>query len=60
MDKLKPVDILLVEDNPANARIITDYFEDSKSNINFNRLKDGVDALDYLYQKEDYNRFQSY
>ena len=52
MDNLKFVDILLVEDNPADARIINDYFE--SSNVNIKHVTDGFKALDYIYQKGRY------
>jgi len=52
VDDLRSVDILLVEDNPADARIVTDYFKSSK--INIKHVTDGSKALDYIYQREDY------
>ncbi|MGZ7117315.1 MAG: response regulator [Methanobacterium sp.] len=47
-----PVKILLVEDNPADARLITDYFE--KSGTKIKHVTDGAEALDYLYQRGEY------
>jgi two-component system, chemotaxis family, response regulator Rcp1 len=45
--------ILLVEDNPADARLFTDFFNDS-FNIKIAHVGDGALALDYLYHKGTY------
>ena len=57
MDKIgeyKPMKVLLVEDNPGDARLFTDFFNDSKFNIKVEHVGDGAAALDYLYQKGAY------
>ncbi|MGZ7159398.1 MAG: response regulator [Methanobacterium sp.] len=54
MDNLISAKILLVEDNPADARLIIDYFKKSGSKIKIEHLVNGADALDYLYQKGKY------
>ena len=49
----KPVKILLVEDNPADARLIVEVFKDfKKSNIYI--VEDGVAAMDFLNKKGEY------
>jgi DNA-binding response OmpR family regulator len=48
------VKILLVEDNPGDARLFTDFFKDSQFNIKIEHVMDGALALDYLYQKGAY------
>ena len=49
----KPVKILLVEDNPADARLIVEVFKDfKKSNIHI--VEDGVAAMDFLNKKGEY------
>ncbi|WP_414469350.1 response regulator [Methanobacterium sp. ACI-7] len=45
--------ILLVEDNPADARIIIDYFK-ANYNVEVKHFTDDVDVLDYLCQNEIY------
>jgi CheY-like chemotaxis protein len=48
---IKLVDILVVEDNAGDARLITEVLNDNKI---FNSLfvaKDGVEAMDYLHNK---------
>ncbi|MGZ7109512.1 MAG: hypothetical protein ACXVHW_11120, partial [Methanobacterium sp.] len=56
MDYLNPVDILLVEDNPADARLIINHFKNSSFNIIIRHVVDGAEALDYLYQREEYKK----
>jgi DNA-binding response OmpR family regulator len=48
------MNVLLVEDNPGDARLFTDFFNDSKSYIKIEHVSDGAAALDYLYQKGAY------
>jgi DNA-binding response OmpR family regulator len=48
------MNFLLVEDNPGDARLFKDYFSDSKFNISVEHVSDGAAALDYLYQKKEY------
>ncbi len=57
MDKIgeyKTMKVLLVEDNPGDARFFKDFFKDSKSYIKIGHVSDGALALDYLYQKGAY------
>lgn len=49
------IKILLVEDNPADIRLIKEVFKDTDSNIEIFVVKDGVDVMDFLNQK---SRFQ--
>ena len=44
----KPVDILLVEDNPGDARLAREALVDSKIRNEINHVKDGVEAMAYL------------
>ena len=55
-DKLigKTVEILLVEDNPADARLVMEVFKDFKINNKLYHVKDGVDALNYLHHNGKY------
>ena len=55
-----PIEILLVEADPAAARIIIEVFNESKWNINISRLNDGVEVMDYLNKnKRKYNKLPS-
>lgn len=46
-----PIEILLVEDNPGDARLAKEALKDSKLKNNLNHVADGVEALDYLKRK---------
>jgi two-component system, chemotaxis family, response regulator Rcp1 len=50
----KPVDILLVEDNPGDVRLTQEAFRESKLNIRLNVVMDGEDALNYLFRRPPY------
>jgi two-component system, chemotaxis family, response regulator Rcp1 len=44
----RPVEILLVEDNPGDARLTLEAFKEGKVINHLTVLQDGVEALDYL------------
>lgn len=46
--ELTPIDILLVEDNPADARLTSEAFHEAKVRNNIHVVSDGVEALAYL------------
>lgn len=46
-----PVKILLVEDNPADVRLAIEVFKEGKITNELKVAKDGVEALDFLYQR---------
>jgi len=50
----KTVEILLVEDNPADARLVMEVFKDFKINNKLYHVKDGVEAMNYLHQEDKY------
>jgi CheY-like chemotaxis protein len=50
----KPIEILLVEDNPADVRITTEAMKDSKIKNNLNIVNDGVEALNFLRKTGKY------
>lgn len=52
--KNKQVRILLIEDNPADARWITEVFKEYHLSNEIQVVKDGVEAIDYLYKKGRY------
>ncbi|HJV04255.1 MAG TPA: response regulator [Actinomycetota bacterium] len=47
-DKARPVEILLVEDNPGDVRLAEEALRDAKMSNNLNVASDGVEALAYL------------
>lgn len=50
----QPIEILLVEDNPGDARLALEALKERKIRNNLHHVKDGVEALDYLYQRAEY------
>lgn len=53
---IRPVDILLVEDNPGDADLAKEALESSKMYNSLAIVEDGQKAMDYLYKKEPYNK----
>jgi CheY-like chemotaxis protein len=50
----KPIEILLVEDNPGDARLTLEAFKDAKVLNKLTVLNDGAEALAYLGRKGQY------
>ena len=50
----KPLDILLVEDNPADVRLTREAFREGKILNNLVVAKDGVEAMDFLHRRGKY------
>jgi two-component system response regulator len=48
---MKPIKILLVEDNPGDVLLARIAFEKSKFSVSMEVTMDGEEALDYLYKK---------
>lgn len=48
------VEILLVEDNPGDARLCEEALKESKVLNNLHIVKDGQEALDYVFKKNQY------
>ncbi len=44
----KPIEILLVEDNPGDARLAREALRDSKIRNSLSHVKDGLEALAFL------------
>ena len=51
---MKPVEMLLVEDNPGDARLAMEALKDAKVNNNLNWVKDGVEAMTFLRRQDEY------
>lgn len=58
VDKDMPVEILLVEDNPGDIRLIKELFKDFEVKYNVNTAIDGEKAMEMLQRKGKYNNFQ--
>jgi CheY-like chemotaxis protein len=50
----KPIDVLLVEDDPGDVLMTREAFEDHKVQNNLEVVSDGVDAVAYLRKKGRY------
>ncbi len=56
MEELKPVDILLVEDNAADAEMTLRALRKRNLSNHVHWVKDGPEALDYLFFRGPYGR----
>jgi two-component system, chemotaxis family, response regulator Rcp1 len=45
---LEHIDILVVEDNPGDARLIEEVFHANKNSYHLHLVEDGVEAMNYL------------
>lgn len=50
----RPIEILMVEDNPGDARLAVEALRESKVSNRLNVVEDGVEALDYLHRRGEY------
>ena len=51
---VKEADILLVEDNPGDIRLTKEAFKDGNFTNTLHVVEDGVEALDFCFQRGDY------
>jgi len=54
MENLKFVEILLIEDNPGDARLTQEALNDGKVKNNLHIVYDGVEATDFLFKRNKY------
>ncbi len=52
----KPVEILLVEDNPGDVRLTVEALKESKLLNNLNVVEDGIEALAFLKNQGSYKK----
>jgi hypothetical protein len=50
----RPIDILLVEDDPGDELITREAFEHNKLQNRLHVAHDGEEGLNYLYQRDGY------
>ena len=50
----QPVEILMVEDNPRDARLAVEALKDSKVRNNLHHVRDGEEAMDFMRQQGAY------
>lgn len=54
--RARPVEILLVEDNPGDVRLTREALKEGKISNNLSVVHDGLEALDFLYRRGAYNQ----
>jgi len=54
MNPLRPIDILLVEDNPADVRLTREALREAKVINSLHVVRDGMEALDFLHKRDRY------
>ena len=54
MTNIKFVEILLIEDNPGDARLTREALKEGKVRNNLNHVTDGVEAMNFLHKKDNY------
>jgi CheY-like chemotaxis protein len=47
----RPVDLLLVEDNPADVRLTQEAFKEGHIKVNLSVARDGVEAVNFLRRR---------
>ena len=50
----KPIEVLLIEDNPGDIQLTKIALEDNKMNVNLSVAEDGVEALAFLRKEGNY------
>ncbi len=53
-DSNKPIEILLVEDNPGDVRLAQEILREAKMHNHISTVKDGVEALAFLRREHIY------
>jgi CheY-like chemotaxis protein len=53
-DLLRPIEVLLVEDDPGDVLLTREAFADNKVKNNFNVVSDGEQAIEYLLRRGEY------
>ena len=48
------IEILLIEDDSGDIGLISKTIDVNEWNVNFNKVEDGVEAMEYLYKKGRY------
>jgi CheY-like chemotaxis protein len=55
VDENRPVEILLVEDNPGDERLTREALKEGKVYSNLHWVKDGVEAMEFLRRQGKYH-----
>jgi two-component system, chemotaxis family, response regulator Rcp1 len=52
----EPIEILLVEDNPGDARLAQEALKENKVHNNLHHVEDGVEAMQFLRRQAEYSQ----
>jgi CheY-like chemotaxis protein len=52
--QIRPAEVLLVEDDPGDEMMTREAFEDNKIQNSLHVVRDGLEALDFLYKRGAY------
>ena len=52
--KTRPVNILLIEDNPGDVRLTQEAFKEGRLAVNLSVVMDGVEAINFLRKQESH------
>ena len=52
--KTRPVNVLLIEDNPGDVRLTKEAFKEGNMSVNLSVVMDGVEATKYLAKEGQY------
>ena len=54
MERTRPINILLIEDNPGDVRLTQEAFKEGRMDIDLSVCMDGVEAVKFLKKQEKY------
>ncbi|MFK7948524.1 MAG: response regulator [Saprospiraceae bacterium] len=52
--KTRPVNVLLIEDNPGDVRLTKEAFKEGNMSVNLSVVMDGIEATKYLTKTDKY------
>ena len=55
-ESCRPIEILMVEDNPGDVRLTVEALKEGKVRNNFHTVEDGEEALAYLRRQDPYGQ----
>lgn len=56
MQRSRPVNILLIEDNPGDVRLAQEAFKEGKIDVDLNVVMDGLEAIKFLRKEQGYDQ----
>jgi CheY-like chemotaxis protein len=55
-DQIRPAEVLLVEDDPGDEMMTREAFEENKIGNTLHVVRDGLEALDFLYRRNGHDQ----